>query len=89
MCGTHGYLMGYKQVISVLFPEAELTDYGYFAAATCKYTLKGSNPAIGYFICTCILQPLSVLSVGDQARSMLIQSGLSQGILAQIWLVHL
>lgn len=65
-------------------------------AASCKYTLEGStvlihvtNPAIEYFICTCSLQPPSVLSVGDQARSMLIQSGLSQGILAQIWLVHL
>lgn len=65
-------------------------------AASCKHTLEGStvlihvtNPAIEYFICTCSLQPPSVLSVGDQARSMLIQSGLSQGILAQIWLVHL
>ena len=26
-----------------------------------------------------------ILNLGDQARSMLIQSGLSQGILAQIW----
>lgn len=33
MCGTHGYWMGYKRAISVLFPEAELTDYGYFAGS--------------------------------------------------------
>ena len=43
------------------------------------------------FPCTCAhSEALSyffffILNLGDQARSMLIQSGLSQGILAQIW----